>query len=337
MVRPLIVLAIQLLALQFLAVHPATGQEPLRREAMAFGVPVVIQATGPDWQALDDAIQGAFAHLREIETLTDGSSGTLAGLNDEASESPQAVSEEFFALLQRASWYCRWSDGRHGPLGAWLYASWGLRQPVVARPGDSGLAQRAGLADCDRLRLDPQAQTVSLAPPSRIDLWGFERGFAVDSVVDQLVQSGVASASVRIGNVQRAIGPGPEGKGWDLSLPLPSQLSDLYDKVRLRDSSLAIASPAAARMAMGGVTFPPYLDQRTGQPIEGIAATLAASNLAVDAEALSASAFISGPRVGSHLIAQLQPKPSILWWLGSGQGKGLLTDYNWSRIVRPQH
>ena len=309
------------------------AQEPYTRTGESLGTTVSISALGPDWDLLASATQEALFQLSELEGLVNGESGALAILNEGAGAQPQKPPEPLYQLLQRALNYCGWSEGRHGPLGGWLYSSWGLRSPTAEVPGTAGLAQRRGLAECNNLRLNPTQSTILLVAPAQLDLWGFERGFVVDSLLQQLVESGVTNVTVRVGNVQGARGPGPADQGWSLTVPLPSHLANLYDKIRLQDESLAIASPAAATMKMGGLTFPPFLDQRTGQPPTGVAATIAVTRDAVDAEAVAATMFIAGSRIGTHLVSQLRPAPSVLWWLGSGEGEGLLTDYHWSRVL----
>jgi thiamine biosynthesis lipoprotein ApbE len=310
------------------------AQEPFRRSGQAFGATVTVAAAGPDWGQLANAIDAELEHLISLEALVDGHEGALGELNQHAGEGPRVAPPNLVALLQRALTFCRWSEGRHGPLGGWLYGTWGLRQPVASLPDNEAMNRGISLSSCDLLTVDSSANTLTLEKPARLDLWGFERGFAVDVVLDRLAQEGVDNVTVRIGNVQGARGEGPDGQGWPLTLPLPSKLADLYGKTFLFDESMAIASPDAGKMRMGGLSFAPFLDQRSGQPPEGVAAAIAAAQDAVDAEALAATVFIAGARYGTFLVTKLRPPPSILWWLGTGEGEGLLTDYRWSRRKR---
>ncbi|MBZ0112459.1 MAG: FAD:protein FMN transferase [Thermoanaerobaculia bacterium] len=310
------------------------AQEPFRRTGHAFGVTVAVAAAGPDWGRLATAIDAELEHLATLETLVDGNAGALGDINQHAGGGPRAASPDLVALLQRALTFCHWSEGRHGPLGGWLYSTWGLREPVTSLPDNAAMNRSINLSSCELLTVDSAANTVALEKPARLDLWGFERGFSVDTLLDRLSQKGVGNVTVRIGNVQGARGEGPDGQGWPLSLPLPSKLADLYGKTFLFNESMAIASPDAGKMRMGGLSFAPFLDQRSGQPPEGVAAAIAAAQNALDAEALAATVYIAGSRHGTYLITKLRPPPSVLWWLGTGKGEGLLTDYRWSRRKR---
>ena len=61
---------------------------------------------------------------------------------------------------------------------------------------------------------------------------------------------------------------------------------------------------------------------------------MAVSELALDAQGLATSMLILGPRAGQIRIGTLRPRPSLLWFLGSGEGAPLVVDYRWSDITR---
>jgi hypothetical protein len=58
------------------------------------------------------------------------------------------------------------------------------------------------------------------------------------------------------------------------------------------------------------------------------------TELAMDAQGLATSLFILGPREGQLRMGTLRPRPSILWFLGSGTGAPLQVDYRWSEVSR---
>ena len=63
-------------------------------------------------------------------------------------------------------------------------------------------------------------------------------------------------------------------------------------------------------------------------------AAVAVTELAVDAQGLAATMLILGPREGQLRMGTLRPRPSLLWFLGSGEGRPLLVDYRWSDVNR---
>jgi thiamine biosynthesis lipoprotein len=271
------------------------------------------------------------AQIAETERLSDGASpGGLAALNAAAGKGPQKPDPRLLAMLAHALAFCYWSEGANGPLGRDLNALWGLRSPVAAPPNADQTEKAAALTACTHLTVDPEKGTVALEAGSGLDLWGFAEGLAVDRAVEVLRQSGAVNGFVRIGSVQRGFGRGPAGKGWPVELPQPPGLEEPVGRVYLRDHALAVA--ALADHPSGGAA--PYLSQRTGRPPEGIVSTIVMTELAAEAEGLATSLFILGPREGQTRLGSLRPRPSVLWFMGTGAGTPLQVGYRWSDANR---
>ena len=77
-----------------------------------------------------------------------------------------------------------------------------------------------------------------------------------------------------------------------------------------------------------------YLNQRTGEPVQGVLAAVAVTELAVDAQGMATTMLILGPREGELRMGTLRPRPSLLWFLGSGEGPPLLVNYRWTEFTR---
>jgi thiamine biosynthesis lipoprotein ApbE len=320
------------LVLLLAAPPPSPVAAPVREADKAFGRPAEIEVRDLSREAAREAIRRAFAEIAETERLTDATrpDGGLAVLNAAAGKGPQKTDSRLLAMLGRASDYCLWSEGANGPLARDLYALWGLRSAVAAPPTPDLVEKAAALTTCSRLTLDPQKGTAALAAGSGLDLWGFAEGLAVDRAVEVLRQGGAGNGFVRIGPVQRGFGGGPAGKGWPVELPQLPGLEEPAGRLMLRDHALAIAS--LADHPRGGAA--PYLSQRTGRPPEGILAAVAVTDLAADAQGLVTSLFILGPREGQVRMGTVTPRPSVLWFLGTGAGAPLQVDYRWSEVSR---
>jgi len=308
-----------------------TAPAPVRLAAEAFGRPMEIEVRDLPKETAQAVIQKALAEVAEIERLTAGGLGTL---NAAAGKGPQPVDPRLLSLLAVARDFCFWSEGAHGPLGRDLYSLWGLRSPVADPPDPDRVEKAVGAASCDWLALDPQKGTVALAEGSGLELWGFAEGYAVDRAAEVLRQGGAANAFILLGSVQRGLGTGPGGKGWPVVLPQVPGQEDLTGKVYLRDQSLAVAakSDSADRPLQGGNA--PYVNQRNGLPAQGVLTIVAVTDLAVDAQGLAVALFISGPREGQLRLGSLRPRPSVLWFMGTGTGAPLLVDYRWSAVNR---
>jgi thiamine biosynthesis lipoprotein len=318
---------------------PAAGPlHPLRASATAFGTRLEIEIRDLQQQAANAAIAAAVAEVAEVERLTDPlrSGSEVAALNAAAGKGPRPVEPRLFAALARALDFCLWSDGKMGPLGRDLHRLWGLGGdgPLAAAPGGEPLRQAVAACACRRLTLDGRKQTAALDAGSALDLADFAAGMAVDRAVEVLRQHGSANAFVHIGALHRGIGGGRDGRGWAIDLPAMGGLVEPLGRIYLRNQALAVATRDDHPIHLGGQLLPPFVNQRTGQPTEGVAATLAASDLALDAQALAATLSITGAQEGELLMGSIRPRPSILWLMGSGTGIPLLVDYRWTEIAR---
>jgi FAD:protein FMN transferase len=336
---PSLLFAALLLVAPALPAAPPPSPPPGPLTATAFGAPVVIEVRDLPAERAEPAMQAALTEIQEIEALTSPADGGATGLPalNAAGAGAHTVDPRLVELLARAQAFCIWSQGAHGPLGGRLYRLWGLREPVAALPSTKDLVQAAAGADCSGLHVDLKALTVEVPAAARLDLYGFATGFAVDRAVGVLKESGAGDGRVAIGGVQRAFGPGPDGDGWRVDLPDPPGLVRPLTPIRLKDEALAVALAGANPLAIAGEHFSPYLDQRTGRPATGVAATAAVTELALDAQALAVSMFITGSREGSLRLGTLRPTPSVLWLLGSGSGNAapILTDFHWSQVTLP--
>ncbi len=330
LVLPLMLLAATVIGATTAAVGRAAAVDDARRlvvEATAFGTPLRVEAITP--AGGEEALRAAVAAVQEMEAASDPRHGALAKLNAAAGNGPQKVPTPLLAPLQRSLAICGWSQGTHGPLGGSLYELWGLRSPRPSLPGSDAVQQAIAAAGCDRASVDTKAGTADVAAGARLDLWGFARGAAVDRALEALAARGVRNASLTLGGVQRAVGAGPDGRGWPLRVAVPPALAGFMTNLELRDQAFALVSTADGELRAGGETYAPYLDQRRGRPVAGVVATVAVTELALDAQALATTLFVTGTRRGSLLLGQLQPPPAALWVLGDGSGEPLISDYRW--------
>jgi thiamine biosynthesis lipoprotein len=305
-------------------------------EGQAFGDDVLLEVVPWDAPvAHRDALAAALAEMADLERLTDPDGDAERGigaLNRMAGTGARAIDPRLVFLLRRALDFCVWSQRAHGPLGGELYRLWGLRQPAQALPQPAALSQAAASAGCGNLVLDSEPDRATLARGARLELWGFAQGHAVDRAVAVLRERGARSASVTLGTIVRAFGPGPRGKGWPAQAN-PTSDPEQAERILLRDRALAMASATGEhRIAVAGEVFAPYLDQRSGRPGHEMLAVLTVTELAVDAQALSVSLFVMASREGRFRISSLRPAPAVLWMMGSPNSRPLLSDVGWAAL-----
>lgn len=333
-----------------LAEEPVTGFEaqavdaqPVRLSTEAFGGSALVEVRDLPERKAEAVARAALEEVLRLERLlapqlasqTEKSEpGSVAALNARAGDGPQPVEPSLIALLGRALEFCSWSERINGPLGGRLFELWGLHRPVSARPAGRSLLDATASAGCSRLQLDPRAGAVRLEAGSRLDLWPFATGWAVDRAVEVLQDHGAGDAFVQVEDVRRGLGPGPEGRGWRVTLPVFPGYRQPLGTVWLEDEALAIAHFEDGRVEIAGDPVVAYWNQSTGQPAQGVVAVIAVSELGLDARGLATTMFVAGPRKGQFLLGQIRPEPSVRWLLGTGEGRPLITDFNWMETRR---
>ena len=317
----------------------SAAPHPVRLATEAFGGEARVEMRDLPETEAEKAARAALEEVLRIQALldpgvSDPPPGSLAHLNARAGQGPQPVGASLLRLLARAVEFCSWSERANGPLGGRLFELWGLRGAVEARPTPQQLLDATASAGCSRLGLDPQAETATLAAGSRLDLWPFATGWAVDRAVAVLQEHGAGNGFVEVDGTRRGFGPGPEGRGWRVRLPVFPGYRRPLGEVRLKDEALSIAHYEDRRAEIAGDPVIPYLDQGTGHPSEGVVAVIAVAELGVDARGLASTMFITGNRKGQFLLGQLRPAPSVRWLLGRGEGRPLIIDFNWLALRR---
>lgn len=327
------------LGLAALVASAQTVPETTTLEARAFDVPVILEIVDLETpSATRDALADALTEINEIESLTRDEvliEGPLSAVGVAALEGSEgssiAVDPRLFELLDRARDYCVWSQQAHGPLGGSVYS---LYEDVTLAPPPSLLVERSQWTDCSRLALERETWTASLIGESSVELWGFQRGYAIDRAVEILEARGAANGWISIGRVLRAWGPGLRGQGWPMEVAVMNGDDAPTERVLLRDQALAMASSLDETLTLGDAVYAPYVSQRNGRPVEGKVAVLAATPRALDAEALAVSLFLMNPREGEYRLGLLQPRPAVKWFLGSGAGIPLASEKGWSALAK---
>ncbi len=311
--------------------------EPVRMATRAFDSRVELEVRDLPSTDAEAAIHAAIAEIHQVQYLVDPErrvEGSLGWLNGHAGDGAQRVDPRLRAMLERGWHFCVWSRNAHGPLAGELYELWGLRKDRLTRhPRPSKVFESTRRAACNRLRINLNEGTVILEEESQLDLWGFASGYAVDRAVDVLRDHGVTNAWVEIGRVRRALGSGPEGRGWPVLLPVLPGTTEPLDEIYLQDRSLVTLMNDDFLFEVGDDAYPAFIDQRSGQPAQGVQGVLVVTDLAADAEPLAVSMLITGYREGQMRLGGLKPTPAVLWFLGSEQGSPLLASYHWSSLV----
>jgi thiamine biosynthesis lipoprotein len=274
-------------------------QRATRGHAMGSDLHVVV--VGDD-AALDDALDQARTRIAALEARWSRfrSDSEITRVNN-AGGAPVAVSFDTFVAVTAAVDAWRRTGGRFDPTVLRTLRASGydrdFRSLAPAAPGAAPLPCPA--PGCAGVELDHLVRSVRLPPGVELDLGGIGKGLAADLVVRELLDAGLAGASVNVGGDVRVGGSAPGEHGWVVDVEhAPGVL------LALRDGAVATSSRLRRRWTRGDEHLHHLLDPASGRPADtGIAAITVVAGTAAGAEVLTKAAFVAGPRVGAAIVA----------------------------------
>jgi Na+-translocating ferredoxin:NAD+ oxidoreductase RnfG subunit len=156
------------------------------------------------------------------------------------------------------------------------------------------------------IAVDTRAGTVAYRDPGvELEFGAMGKGYAVDRIVNLLVEAGVSSGLVDFGSTLYALGQ-PEGESaWCVGIRHPRDPNRVIDTVWLRDRALATSGDDQQAVIIRGRRYGHILDPRTGRPARRAASASVVATSALEADALSTAAFVLGPREGVDLLERL--------------------------------
>jgi FAD:protein FMN transferase len=286
-----------------LALSPAAaGQGELLRfeqSADAMGSTYSIAVYGYDRIQLQTAVQAAFDEVRRLDQMLSNykQHSEWSAVNRDAAERPVAVSPELFALLSACLEYSRQSEGAFDISVGPLMKVWGFYKGSGRLPHRAEVEAALQKVGYRHIQLDPAARTVRFDRPGvEIDPGGIGKGYAVDRMVDALVQKGIQVALVAgSGSSIYGLGAPPtEPRGWRVQIRDPRDERKTAAEVFLKNESMSTSGSYEKFFRAEGKMYSHLMDPRTGYPAQGTASVSVVSPKTLDSEAWTKPYFING-------------------------------------------
>ena len=282
-----------LAALTVCAAAPAVTAELRRFEAVEPHMGTLVRITvyaGSEPEA-SAAFAAAFARVAELDGKLSDYEPT-SELN-RLSTSPQRVSEDLFAVLDRAQRLSRETHGAFDVTLGPLTRLW--REHRL--PSESELREARRRTGWRKLRLDRAARTVRLAVPGmQLDLGGIAKGYAAGEALRVLEARGLRRALVAVSGDLALGDPAPAAEGW--------RISAAGRILTLRNTGVSTSGDREQHFHAAGRDYSHILDPRTGIGLtNSLEVTVIASDPAT-ADALATTIRVLGPGRGRALAAR---------------------------------
>jgi FAD:protein FMN transferase len=305
-----------------------------RRSALPAGASF---AHGGAWVQRDEAIMGTAIHvelwaddphlgeaaaaavMEEMHRVDRAMSphkpeSELSGINRQAGQHAVSLSEEMFALIERALHFSALTSGVFDISYAAVGRLYDYR--LRLRPSAQDLAQAQALVGYQGLILDKAKRTLLFARPGMcIDLGGFAKGHAVDRAALLLQRRGIRHAIVSAGGDSRVIGD-RRGRPWSVAIRDPRRAGENVAVLPLEDVSVSTSGDYERFFDDVGVhgteRVHHLIDPATGKSPQGVHSVTVLAPNGLCSEALSKAVFILGAEKGLALIESLNDVDAVV-------------------------
>ena len=267
---------------------------------MAMPVEITVWAPSPD-QA-EAAAKDAFARVALVDRLMNDyvPDSEISRLSDAAGEEPVKVSPEMLTVLQRAKAMYKLTGGAFDPTAAPVIAFWREASRTGALPDPESLAASRRLVGMDKVEIDPEAGTASLAEPGmRLDFGGIAKGYACDLATEELQRHGLTITYVQAGG-DMVLGDAPPGsEGWEIDVPGQEAMT-------LSNTAASISGDTARFVIIDGIRYSHVVDPRTGMGITSRQMAVVTGPSGIETDPLSTAGCVMEPEAFRELIEKLE-------------------------------
>ena len=280
----------------------AGGAGWYRREEAIMGTAISVELLAADRAHADAAAAAVMAEMHRIDAAMSPhkADSELSRINASAAAAPVALSDEMFALVERALAFSRLSDGAFDITYAGAGQLYDYRAGIA--PDAATLAAAQPLVGWRHLELDARARTLRFARAGvRIDLGGFAKGHAVDTSIAILKRLGIAHAMVAAGGDSHVLGD-RGGRPWTVAIRDPRREGEVVAVLPLEDVSVSTSGDYERFFERDGERFHHLLDPRTGKSPHAVHSVTIIADDGLTSEAFSKTVFVLGVEDGLRFV-----------------------------------
>jgi thiamine biosynthesis lipoprotein len=301
----------------------------VHRTAMACRFEIALSGEdAPHLAAAREALEEADRVEDRLTVFRDTSE--VSHFNARAGRGPVEVSDELFALLERAAALHAAAGGAVDPTATPLLQAWGFLRREGTRPDPGALEAARALVGMQHVELDPAGRTAGLPLPGmQVSFGSLGKGYALDRMAGGLRRAGVPKALLSAGGSSVLAYGGDEGEGFAVDVRSKRASGARLFGLRLRDAAQATSGAGEQFFEVDGQRYGHVLDPRTGWPASGVLSATVVTGSAADADALSTAFLVAGPPLAESYCAGhantlallvLEAEPDRLQVFGSHDG-----------------
>lgn len=228
---------------------------------------------------------------------------------------PVTVSQETYALIEEALFYCELSEGKIDITVAPLMNLWNFTDAIKEQTPPTQEEIDALLTHVDYRLIELENNTVTLKDPkAAIDLGFIAKGYISDRIKEYLISQGVESALINLGGNVCAIGNKPDGTAYTIGIQEPFAPSGTtLDTIKITNTSVVTSGTYERYFTYNNTIYHHILDATTGYPSNGpLTSVTIICPSSLQADALSTTCFVLGKDKALEYINSLNGAECIL-------------------------
>ena len=293
---------------------PPADLKCAKRRYGAMGTEIVIEAYGQNEQLLEEAVDAAVRELSRIETKMTSwdERSELSSINLSAGIGPVAVSDELYAIVERALYISELTSGAFDITWAAAHKLWDYKAREPKLPTDNAVQDALSRIGWHKVVLDKDAHSVFLPVAGmRMTLGGIAKGYAVDRAMGILKEHDVRCAMVNAGGDLRVLGK-REQRSWRIGIVDPRAKDKLLAVIPVANTAVVTSGDYERYVEIDGVRYHHIIDPRTARPASGTMSVTVIAHSAELADGLSTGVFVLGPEKGLALVDRIREAEAVV-------------------------
>jgi thiamine biosynthesis lipoprotein len=234
----------------------------------------------------------------------------LSTLNQHAAQRQITISSELFDIIQTSLVYAKTTKGAFDITFSSLGYLYDYREGTL--PNIEQTNSLVSSINYKSIVLNAEVNGVSfLDSNTKIDLGGIAKGHAVDQSIRILQRLGIENAFVSAGGDSRVIGR-KKDRLWYIGVRHPRDETKLIVNLPLEDIAISTSGDYERFFVKDGIRYHHIIDPNTGRSVKSTQSVTILAENSLDADALSTSVFVLGPKEGLKLINSLEGVSAII-------------------------
>jgi len=250
----------------------------------------------------------AFREIERLESIFSEwrSDSEVSAVNRMAGKEAVRVGSEILELIKRSLYFSRESNGAFDITWAALRHVWDFSQRSPRVPEKKEIENLLRLVDYRKIIIDEPSSTVFLKEKGmEIGLGGIAKGYIVGKAAAFLRSNGAQGGLINAGGNMESWGSKENGEAWTIGIQHPREMERLLGVLKITEGSISTSGDYERYFIVEGKRYHHIINPRTGFPSEGCEAVTVLCSNPTDADAVSTTAFILGPKKGLKFIEDM--------------------------------